>query len=338
MTVTTGTSTMMKTASKPTQIFVRFRSAGVLAILLILVVGATIATPDHNFIRTANLQTLLSLGSEFGIVVLGIGLLMIAGEFDLSIGSVLAFCSLMFTFLIAVPINPFIAALITLACGSLIGMINGLITVKAKVVSFIATLGAMLTWRGLTLILSGGTMRSAVLDNHPFFVNLFTGDLGGMIPAQGIWFVLFAIILFLLLHLRRFGNWIYATGDNPLAARAMAINTDMVKIACFVVVGLLCAFSAFIQTTRLAAFSSRVGTGWELRAVAAAVVGGTSLRGGRGSMVGIFLGALIIMVIENMVGLARMAYEWTYMALGLVTLAGVLLDLFIESRVQRTTA
>lgn len=338
MTAGIGLNTSMNNnENKPTQFFVRFRNAGVLAILIVLIVGAAIVTPEHNFIRVANLKTLLSLGSEFGIVVLGVGVLMIAGEFDLSVGSVLAFCSLIFTLLIEIPINPFLAALITLACGSLIGSLHGLITVKAKIVSFIATLGAMMFWRGMTLILSGGTMRPAVLEAYPFFVNLFTGKLGDLFPAQGIWFVLFAVILALILHQRRFGNWIYATGDNPLAARAMAINTDMVKIMCFVIVGLLCAFTGMIQTTRLSAFSSRVGTGWELRAVAAAVVGGTSLRGGRGSMVGIFFGALIIMVIENMVGLARLAYEWTYMALGLVTLGAVLLDLVIERQVQRAT-
>jgi simple sugar transport system permease protein len=338
VTTRTEVTTTVDTESRPTQVFVRFRNAGVLAILLLLVVGAAIVTPDHNFIRGANLQTLLSLGSEFGIIVLGVGVLMIAGEFDLSIGSVLAFCSLIFTLLIALPVNPFLAALVTLMCGSLIGTLNGLITVKAKVVSFIATLGAMLFWRGLTLMLSGGTMRSALLDDHPFFVNLFTGKLGGIIPAQGIWFVFFALVLGLVLQKQRFGNWIYATGDNALAARAMAINTDWVKIVCFIIVASLVAFSAVIQTTRLSAFSSRVGTGWELRAVAAAVVGGTSLLGGRGSMLGIFLGALIIIVIENMVGLARLAYEWTFMVLGLVTLGAVLLDLFVERRVQRSTA
>jgi len=327
--------TIMAKENKPAQFFVRFRNAGVFAILVALVVVATIATPEQNFIRVANLQTLLSLGSEFGIVVLGIGLLMIGGEFDLSVGSVLALCSLIFTWLIEVAVNPFVAALITLACGSLIGMINGLITVKAKIVSFVATLGAMMSWRGLTLILSGGTMRPAVVEGYPFFTNLLTGDLGGLFPAQGIWFLLFAVILILVLHQRRFGNWIYATGDNVLAARAMAINTDMVKIACFMIVGLLCAFTGVIQTTRLAAFSSRVGTGWELRAIAAAVVGGTSLRGGRGSMVGIFLGALIIMIIENMVVLARLPYEWTYTVFGLVIMFSVLLDLFIEKQVQK---
>ncbi|GAB4545889.1 MAG: ABC transporter permease [Anaerolineae bacterium] len=323
--------------TRPGQFFVRFRNVGVLAILVVLVVGAAIATPEHNFIRSANLKTLLSLGSEFGIVVLGVGVLMIAGEFDLSVGSVLAFCSLIFVLLIELPVNPFVAALITLLCGALVGTLTGLIVVKAKVVSFIATLGAMMFWRGLTLMLSGGTMRAAVLDDYPLFVNLFTGKLGG-VPAQGIWFVLFAVVLGLILHNRRFGNWIYATGDNVLAARAMAINTDAVKIVCFIIVALLVAFVAIIQTTRLAAFSSRVGTGWELRAVAAAVVGGVSLRGGRGSMIGIFLGALVIMVIENMVGLARLPYEWTFMVLGLVTLGAVLLDLYIERQVQQARA
>jgi ribose/xylose/arabinose/galactoside ABC-type transport system permease subunit len=120
-----------------------------------------------------------------------------------------------------------------------------------------------------------------------------------------------------------------------MAARAMAINTGMVKIACFIIVGLLCGFAGVIQTTRLAAFSSRVGTEWELRAIAAAVVGGVSLRGGRGSMVGIFLGALIIMIIENMVVLARLAYEWTYMVFGLVIIFSVLLDLLIEKQIQK---
>jgi simple sugar transport system permease protein len=140
------------------------------------------------------------------------------------------------------------------------------------------------------------------------------------------------------LHHRRIGNWIFATGDNAMAARAMGISTDTVKIACFMIVGTLCGFSAVIQTARLAAFSSRVGTGWELQAVAAAVVGGTSLLGGRGSLVGIFLGALIITIIDNMVGLARLAYEWTYLVFGVVTLGAVLMDLIIEKRIQRASA
>lgn len=328
----------MNKENRLTEFLIRSRIVGVVAILIVVLLVATLYSPGNNFLRAANLRSLTSLGSEFGIVVLGVGLLMIAGEFDLSVGSVLAFCTLIFTFLLEFSINPFLATLLTLACGALIGMINGLITVKLRIVSFVTTLGAMMFWRGFTLILSGGVMRSAEVAGFPAFVNVFIGKLGDNLPAQAIWFLLFAIILTLILHFRRFGNWVYATGNNVLAARSMAINTDMVKIACFMIVGFLVAFAAVIQTARLAAFSSRVGTGWELRALAAAVVGGTSLRGGRGSMVGIFLGALIIIIIENALVLVRLPYEWTYMVFGVVIVFSVLLDLFIERRIQRSAA
>jgi simple sugar transport system permease protein len=324
--------------NKIMSMLVRHRIAGVFLILAVLIVVVTLYSPNNNFIRVDNLKSLGSLGSEFGIVVLGVGLLMIAGEFDLSVGSVLAFCSLIFIWANELSLNPFLCLVIALAAGVITGLVNGLITVKGKIVSFVTTLGAMMFWRGLTLMLSGGEMRGINIEAHPFFVQLFTGDWFGFFPAQGFWFLLIAIILTVVLHQRRFGNWIFATGDNVLAARSMAINTDMVKIISFIIVGVLVAFVAVIQTTRLSAFSSRVGTGWELKAIAAAVVGGTSLRGGIGNMVGIFLGALIIIVIENALVLARLPYEWTYMAFGLVILFSVLLDLFIEKRAQRSAS
>jgi simple sugar transport system permease protein len=314
------------------------RIAGTLAILVAVVVIGTLYSHDNNFIRVANLKNLGAFGSEFGIIALGVGLLMIAGEFDLSVGSVLAFSALVFTWTNELSLNPFVGLLITLAAGVLTGLTNGLITVKGKIVSFITTLGAMMFWRGLTLMLSRGEMQAIHLESYPLFLQLFTGEWFGFFPAQFFWFLLLAIILTLLLHFRRFGNWIFSTGDNALAARSMAINTDMVKITCFIIVGVLTAFAAVLQTTRLSAFSSRVGTGWELSAIAAAVVGGTSLRGGIGNMIGIFLGALVIIVIENALVLARLPYEWTFMVFGIVILFSVLLDLLIERRVQRSAA
>lgn len=317
---------------------VRNRIAGTLAIFVAVVVIGTLYSPDNNFIRVANLKNLGTFGPEFGVVALGVGLLMIAGEFDLSVGSVLAFCSLVFTWTNELSLNPFIGLLITLAAGVITGLINGVITVRGRIVSFVTTLGAMMFWRGLTLMLSRGEMQAVHLDAYPLFMQLFTGEWFGFFPAQAFWFLLFTVILTLILHQRRFGNWIFATGDNVMAARSMAINTDMVKTLSFIIVGLLVAFAAVIQTTRLSAFSSRVGTGWELSAIAAAVVGGTSLRGGIGNMIGIFLGALIIIVIENALVLARLPYEWTFTVFGLVILFSVLLDLFIERRIQRSTA
>ena len=223
----------------------------VFAILVAVVVFFTLYSPDNNFIRVANLKLLGAYGSEFGIVAIGVGLLMIAVEFDLSVGSVLAFSMLVFTWTNELSINPFIGLLITLAAGVMTGLINGLITVRGKIVSFITTLGAMWFWRGLTLMLSRGEMQAIHLDAYPLFTQLFIGKWFGFFPAQFFWFLLLVVILTLVLHFRRFGNWIFSTGDNALAARSMAINTDMVKIMCFSIVGVLTAFAAVLQTTRL---------------------------------------------------------------------------------------
>lgn len=228
------------------------------------------------------------------------------------------------------------ALLVALAAGAIFGLVNGLITVRTGISSFITTLGTMMFWRGVLYVWSRMAPVSirAYVPTGSALERALTGTIG-FVPVQIIWFVLFAVILGLLLHLHKFGNWIYSTGDNKEAARAMGINTDMVKTLCFVIVGLLCAFVGVMQTIRVGTFSSRAGEGWELRAIAAAVVGRTSLRGGVGSMTGIFLGALIIAVIENALVLLRLRYEWTYAVFGLVIVLSVLLDMFIERRRMR---
>jgi ribose/xylose/arabinose/galactoside ABC-type transport system permease subunit len=144
--------------------------------------------------------------------------------------------------------------------------------------------------------------------------------------------VAIAVLLWLLLHRQRLGNWVYVTGDNPLAARAMGINTSAVKIGTFTFVGLVCSFVAIMQIARTGAFTSRAGDGWELKAIAAAVVGGTSLTGGVGSMAGIFWGALIISLIENGLMVLRIPYFWTYTVFGVVIVGSVILSAFIGQR------
>jgi simple sugar transport system permease protein len=312
--------------------FLQFKSLGVLVIFVVLVVLMSIFSPENNFIRAKNIQNLLSFGSEFGIIVLGAGMLMIAGEFDLSVGSVLAFSSFIFGALFRAGMHPLPAFIITLAGGGAMGALNGIITVKGRILSFVTTLGTMMLWRGLTLLATGGTQFACDVTVHPAFTAALNGKIGGYFPVQALWFLFFAVLLYLLLHRHKFGNWVYATGDNKLAARAMCIRTDIVKILSFVIVGVLVAFSSVIQISRVASFSSRVGTGWELRVIAAAVVGGTSLLGGRGSMIGIFLGALIIIVIENALTIMRLPYEWTFSVYGAVILLSALLDLFIEKK------
>ncbi|TVR66426.1 MAG: ABC transporter permease [Spirochaetaceae bacterium] len=317
--------------------FLTTRYAAPLAILVVLVVFLAIFTPQRNFIRARNIQNLLALGPEFTIIVLGAGMLMIAGEFDLSVGSALAFTGFVFTWLLGSGVNPLLAMVLTVATGLVIGLINGVITVKAKILSFITTLGAMMLWRGLTLILTRGAQLPVRLGEHVLFTTVLTGRILGYFPMPAVWFIILALILGVILHRNRYGNWIYATGNQPMAARAMCINTDMVKIISFMTLSGLVAFAAVIQTVRVAAFSSRIGTDWELKVIAACVVGGTSLFGGRGSMGGIFCGALIVIIIENALTVARLPYEWTFMVYGIVIMFSALLDLFIESRRLKLT-
>ncbi|MGQ9629413.1 MAG: ABC transporter permease [bacterium] len=223
---------------------------------------------------------------------------------------------------------------ITLCAGALLGLINGLITVKGRIPSFITTLGTMMFWRGVLYVHSRMWPIGirAYLPPGSSFENILTGTIGGVLPVQVVWFGFFGLVLGILLHFHKFGNWVYATGDNREAARAMGINTDRVKTICFMIVGILCAFVAVLQVVRVSSFSSRAGDGWELKAVAASVVGGTFLMGGVGSMAGIFLGALTISVIENGLVVLRIPYFWTYVVFGLVIIFSVLSSMYIERR------
>jgi simple sugar transport system permease protein len=129
--------------------------------------------------------------------------------------------------------------------------------------------------------------------------NALVGVLGGVFPVQALWFLGFALILAGILHYTKYGNWIFATGDSETAARAMGINTDGVKVAAFVCVGLLCAVIGLMQCLRIESFSPNQGVGFELKAIASAVVGGVALTGGIGSVLGIVIGTLTIQIIES---------------------------------------
>ena len=314
------------------QTFVRMRSLSVLIIFILLGIVFTIFSSGHRFISRENIEVFLAFGSEFNIIALAVGMLMISGEFDLSVGSILVFCSFVFLKLVDTGMHAMPALFLTLLTGTIIGMVHGMITVKARIPSFITTLGAMLFWRGLTLFWSEGLQKPLESSQFPIFNAVLTGSIGGIVPVQFVWFVGIALILGFIVHFHKFGNWIFTTGDNKLAAKAMGINTDRVKVACFSVLGFICSFVAVMQIARVGVFSSRAGDGWELKAIAASVVGGTALTGGVGSIAGVFWGALIISVIENGLVVLRLPYAWTFTIFGVVLVSSVLISLTIEKR------
>jgi simple sugar transport system permease protein len=206
------------------------------------------------------------------------------------------------------------------------------ITVKTGIPSFITTLGAMLFWRGLTLLWSEGLQTPLDTERFPFLTKLFTGTVAGVVPMQFLWFLITAMLLGILIHFHKFGNWVFATGDQKLAAKAMGINTNVIKMLCFSIVGLACSFVAIMQLVRVETFTSRAGDGWELKAIAASVVGGTALTGGIGNIAGVFWGALIISAIENGLVILRLPYHWTYIIFGIVIVFSVVVNAFIEQK------
>jgi simple sugar transport system permease protein len=307
-----------------------YSASSVFLVLAALAVLFTFLSPERRFASPENLNILLAEGSEFCIVVLGVGLLMICGEFDLSVGSILVFCSFIFIRLFQMGLNLFLVLAAVLVLGAAAGFLNGLVTVKGRIPSFITTMGAMMFWRGLTLLLSEGYTAAFDQALSPRFTAFLTGTIAGVVPVQAAWFAGIGLVLGILLHNHRLGNWVYSTGGNPTAARAMGILVEWVKVLCFSIVGLLCAFVGVMQVVRVSSFFSRAGDGWEMKAIAACVVGATALTGGRGSMAAILLGALIISVIENALVMLRITYFWTYMVFGLVIIGSMLSRAFVQ--------
>jgi simple sugar transport system permease protein len=284
------------------------------------------------FISRDNIFVMLKTMPEIGIIALGMTMLIICGEFDLSVGSNFAFASFMMAWLNTtrgVPLWLAFAACILIGVG--IGWLNGFITTKIGISSFITTLATMMIWRGAVLLASAGFPEP--VDRQQPFVKIFTGTVAG-IPDQFIWYMALAVILWVVLENHRFGNWTYVTGGNKPASVAMGIPVNAVKTLNFMLVGGLAAFAGAIQVFRMGSGYSAAGTGLELRVIASVVIGGTLLTGGSGTMVGTVMGVIIIFAVENILILSRAPAFWFQLFLGVILLLAVIAHLLIQGRRQ----
>ena len=268
-----------------------------LAILLTLIASFTILSPV--FLSRASIRNLLCASPQVGLITIGMGLLLIVGEIDLSVGSIFV-CSTatMATLHTEYGINTLLAAIITISLGAFLGILNGVITIRARLSSFIVTLGTMWAYRGIMLILIGGySIPFYPRGSDLIILNTVAGEIWG-IPSQFLWLIAVTIFLWILLEHTKFGNWTYATGSDKESAYMTGINVDRVKIACFGILGMLCALAGLIQVSRVNASVPQTGEMIMLMAVAGAVVGGVSLRGGRGTILNCLIGSFIIQVIS----------------------------------------
>lgn len=290
--------------------------------LILLVVIITILSP--NFLTVNNLMNVLRQVSINALIAFGMTFVILTGGIDLSVGSILALTGAVTAGLLASGMDPILAMLIGLILGAVLGAINGIIISKGNVAPFIATLATMTIYRGLTLVYTEGRPISGLGDSVSFQMigkGYFLG-----IPVPVVTMALAFGVLYFILKKTTFGRRVYAVGGNEEASRLSGIKVGRIKIYVYALTGALAALASLILTSRLNSAQPTAGNMFELDAIAAVVLGGTSLTGGRGWIVGTLIGALIIGVLNNGLNLIGVSSFFQQVVKGAVILLAVLID------------
>ena len=310
-------------------------------LILILVVGTITAIINPLFISPINLANTANLVGLFGIFSIGQAFVIVTGGIELSVGSIVALLGVLFVDLmvnhgVAWPL----ALVLMLALGLVMGLVHALLITKLQLQPFIVTLCGLLIYRGTARwYTADGTAGFGFGVSFPELEWLTTGRSFG-IPHSLFALIVVAAVMWVVLHRSVFGRYLYAVGKNEEAARYSGIPTDRVVVASYMICGLLTAISAifFAMYTRSISPSSH-GNFYELYAIAASVLGGFSLRGGEGSLLGVVLGTILLQVLQNLVNLLGIPSSLNFAVMGSVILIGVLADTqFAEYRKRKTAA
>lgn len=292
----------------------------------------------ENFLSLVSLTNILTIASIKGIFVVGVAMLMISGEFDLSVGSILAVATFVFALSLEGGMAPPAALVFGLAVSAALGGINGLIVVRTGIPSFIATLGTMLAFRGIARAIGGADFARftgetpllfSFLNGEFDFINRL-GQPAGSARMAIVWFALFAAIAALVMRNTRFGSWVYATGGNRAAAIAQGVRTGNVIVVNYIVTGLLAGFAGIVQFASRPAVDPLRGEGWELTAVAACVIGGIWLTGGYGTIVGAAIGILLLQMVEQGLILVGVDVQLFQATIGLILIFAVISNTYLS--------
>ncbi|MBV9566148.1 MAG: ABC transporter permease [Bradyrhizobium sp.] len=305
-------------------------------LLLILVVGAVVAFLNPRFLSGINLANTANLVGLFGLFSLGEGFVIITGGIDLSVGSIFALLGVIFINLLVAYGLPWpVAVLLIIMAGVILGLIHGLLVTRVRMQPFVVTLCGLLIYRGVARwYTDDGTAGFEFGQSFPTLERLTTGRSfaveGGFvgIPNSFIAFVVVALIMGVVLHRSVFGRYLFAVGKNEEAARYSGIRTRAIVTAAYVISGGLAGISAIYLAMYTRSISpASHGNFYELYAIAAAVLGGCSLRGGEGSVLGIVLGAILLQVLQNLVNLLGIPSSLNFAVMGGVILVGVIADM-----------
>lgn len=299
---------------------VSLRDAGTILGLLIIVVVFSLLTPV--FLTAPNLINILQQSSLNAVIALGMTLVIISGGIDLSVGPTAALSAVIGATLMVAGVPIYLAILAALGVGILCGLFNGVLVAYAGLQPFIVTLGGLSLYRALALIYTGG---NPVFGIPPEFRALTNGTLLG-IPNPVIIVAAIALLLWILLNKTPLGEYILAVGGNEEAARIAGVPVAKTKVATFVISGSLASIAAMILVGRLGAAEPTIGNLWELDAIAAAAIGGASLMGGKGSIVGTLIGAIILGALRNGLTLMNVQAFYQLLATGIIIIAAMLID------------
>src|ERR1700756_524409 len=309
-----------------------FRKYGIFLVFIAMIVAASLLS--RAFVTSTNLINIVRQMSVVGLIALGVTGVIVSAGIDLSSGSVVVLSAVVAASLAQLPDYPaafykglqlplFVAVLAACGVGALVGLLNGTLVAKTRIPPFIATLGTLTTIRGLAYLYTSGRPVSDLTDDYNF---IGQGDFLG-IPVPILILVIMAIITHVLYSQTKFGKYIYAIGGNEQAARVSGINVSKYKMLMYVYAGLLSGLAGLVVSARIGSGQSGQGVGYELDAIAAAVIGGASLSaGGIGTVAGTIVGALIIGVLNNILDLTNVSAYFQQIIKGCIIVGAVILD------------
>ena len=292
--------------------------------LVLLIAVVSILNPA--FLSAKNIMNILRQTSVNAVIAAGMTFVILTGGIDLSVGSILGISGAVCASLLVSGQNVVVAVISALVVGAIVGFLNGFIISKGKLQPFIATLATMTVLKGLTLVYTNG--NPITLGSNELAMSF--GKIGGGtilgIPTPAMIMIVVFMVCYYILHNTRIGRYTYALGSNEEATKLSGLNTDKIKIWVYTISGILASVAGIIITSRLYSAQPTAGSGYELDAIAAVVLGGTSLNGGKGKITGTIVGALIIGVLSNALNILDVSSYYQTMVKGAVILLAVLLD------------
>jgi len=282
-----------------------------------------------KFLWPANIGSICTVAAEMGVIAVGMAFLQISGETDLSVGSVYVFVpTIMIQSAHTLGLPVFLGFLVSMMFAALVGFINGTITLRFRLPSFIVTLSTMMLLSGLLLAITGGFITQVSVENLWFAI---LAQRFGDFRISVLWMLLIVILFHFMLSSTTYGNWVFATGGNEAIARKMGINTTRVKMTNFIICSVLAGFAGCISAARVYSVNPSVGFDLMFDAMASGIIGGCLLSGGRGSIIGTLLGVLLLSSVNSGLILAGASPYWYRAFVGAIILVVVIINLLVIS-------